>query len=321
MITGSIGAGDPVQTGRLFRDANPGSCTLTKSASIFDTTPGRRFDAYTFTSGASCVTVNVTSACDVFAAAYAGSYNPANILQNYLSDPGNSTFGASAAWSFTIPAGQTFVVVVHEMVANSGCASYTLKVTGVATHAVGPGACGQLCVINPIADITVPNDPNKCGATVNYGPLGSTGSCGPLIGSPASESFFPIGTTTVTVTSSSTATSKFTVYVPPASGCPVVFSDDPLMASSTRIKALHIAELRAYVNFMRVQAGLAPFLFADPNVAGLPVRAATLMELRQALDPARAGLAKPPIVYARNPLTAGMSILASDITELRNGVK
>ena len=34
------------------------------------------------------------------------------------------------SYSFTVPAGATFVVVVHEASANEGCASYTLSVNG-----------------------------------------------------------------------------------------------------------------------------------------------------------------------------------------------
>jgi Carboxypeptidase regulatory-like domain len=321
-ITGSIAAGDPLQTGRLFRDGARSTCASTKSVTLFDSTP-RRYDSYTFTNGnaTACATVSLTSSCDVFAAAYSGSFNPANILQNYLADPGNSTVGGQVSWSFNVGPGQTFVVVVYELNANSDCSSYSLLVSGIFTDEVGPGACGQLCVINPMPNLTVPVDPGKCGATVNYGPLGSTGSCGPLVGSPASGSFFPIGLTTVTVTSSSTATSKFTVYVPHAANCPVVFTDDPLVVQSTLVKAVHIMELREFVNLMRTQAGLGQFNFTNANVTGFLVKASDIMELRQALDPARAVLGKPPIAYARNPLTAGITVLASDVNEIRNGVK
>src|SRR4029077_15154097 len=79
-ITGSIAAGDPVQTGRLVRDGSPASCGSTKTPALFDTT-ARRYDSYTFTNGNAnaCAIVSITSACDVFAVAYTDSFNPANI--------------------------------------------------------------------------------------------------------------------------------------------------------------------------------------------------------------------------------------------------
>jgi subtilisin-like proprotein convertase family protein len=75
------------------------------------------------------------------------------------------------------------------------------------------------------------NDPNQCGAVVNYPPPTASDNC-PNVGtpmcSPASGSFFPVGTTTVTCTvsdaSGNTAMCTFTVTVndtqPPTITCP-----------------------------------------------------------------------------------------------------
>jgi hypothetical protein len=68
------------------------------------------------------------------------------------------------------------------------------------------------------ADITVGNDPGQCGATVNYSATVSDNCAGvTVVYSPPSNSFFPVGTTTVTVTatdtSGNTATCTFTVTV------------------------------------------------------------------------------------------------------------
>ncbi len=60
--------------------------------------------------------------------------------------------------------------------------------------------CGGPCVIACPSTITVSNAPGQCGAVVNF-PLPSfTGNCGVVTTSPPSGSFFPVGTTTVTVT-------------------------------------------------------------------------------------------------------------------------
>jgi hypothetical protein len=71
-------------------------------------------------------------------------------------------------------------------------------------------------VITCPANVTVPNDPDQCGAVVTYPNATATDNCdskpaGPLVNapaqvaancSPASGSFFPVGTTTVTCTAS-----------------------------------------------------------------------------------------------------------------------
>jgi hypothetical protein len=68
-------------------------------------------------------------------------------------------------------------------------------------------------VISVPNNITVDDDLGQCGATVTFPDSTSTGSCGVLTTSPASGSFFPVGTTTVTTTSTSGASNSFTVTV------------------------------------------------------------------------------------------------------------
>ena len=74
------------------------------------------------------------------------------------------------------------------------------------------------------ANITVSNDPNQCGAVVNYPPPPTSGSCIAPMCSPASGSFFPVGTTTITCTTTAGPRCSFTVTVvdtqPPTITCP-----------------------------------------------------------------------------------------------------
>jgi hypothetical protein len=89
------------------------------------------YDAYAFENGESnaCVTVTLISACDLFSAAYLGSYNATNLCQNYLSDMGSSTgANGSNSYSFNVPARARFVVVVSEV--DVGGCGYTLRVNG-----------------------------------------------------------------------------------------------------------------------------------------------------------------------------------------------
>jgi hypothetical protein len=89
--------------------------------------------------------------------------------------------------------------------------------------------CGVVAICNSItcpANITVSNDPNQCGAVVNYPPPTTDGTCAAPTCSPASGSFFPVGTTTVTCTTTGPPprTCTFTVTVadtqPPTITCP-----------------------------------------------------------------------------------------------------
>jgi len=46
---------------------------------------------------------------------------------------------------------------------------------------------------------------------------------------------------------------------------PVSFTDDPLVASSTLVKAVHLTELRAAIDTARVVRGLGAFAWTDPR--------------------------------------------------------
>src|SRR5207253_2586908 len=87
------------------------------------------------------------------------------------------------------------------------------------------------------------------------------------------------GTDTVTVTATST------------------FTDDPLTAQTTLIRAVHILELRAAIDSVRVARALAAFAWTDPTLTpgSTPARAVHLTELRTALNQAyqAAGRALP----------------------------
>jgi ELWxxDGT repeat protein len=99
------------------------------------------------------------------------------------------------------------------------------------------------------------------------------------------------------------------------------FTDDPLVAKVTRIKAVHINELRAAANAARAAAGLAPYAFSTAPTIGALVRATHITELRTALSSAFTALSAPAPVFTDASLTAGNAIRSAHIQELRNELK
>jgi large repetitive protein len=91
-----------------------------------------------------------------------------------------------------------------------------LKGRGTHRPFVGSDANAQTpppCVLTCPANVTQANDPNQCGAVVTYPAPTTTGTCGTVTCSPASGSFFPVGTLPVTCAAQTGPTCTFTVTV------------------------------------------------------------------------------------------------------------
>ena len=101
----------------------------------------------------------------------------------------------------------------------------------------------------------------------------------------------------------------------------IVFTDDPLVAGTTIVKAQHITELRSAVNAMRAAAGLSAATWTDSSLTGVQIKAVHISELRSNLDAARSALGLSTPSYT-DALTPGSTIVkAVHITELRDRVK
>jgi concanavalin A-like lectin/glucanase superfamily protein/HYDIN/CFA65/VesB family protein/fibronectin type III domain protein/Big-like domain-containing protein len=101
------------------------------------------------------------------------------------------------------------------------------------------------------------------------------------------------------------------------------FTDNPLTAQSTLIKAVHIAELRAAINGKRVARGLASFAWTDPTLTpgGTAAKVVHLNELRTALNQAYQAASLTPPTYTDPTVVAqGTLIKASHLNELRTAV-
>ncbi len=146
-VTGTLAIGDTQQTGRLARLGTPSTCAAPKTCPGPNTTVGARFfDSYSFTNSGSvsaCVTVSLadtTMSGNAYCVAYSGSFDPVNLCTNYLADM--SVSDELTTMSFSVAAGATCVIVVHEITPGAGVPGYTLTVAGLppATSNNG-GAC------------------------------------------------------------------------------------------------------------------------------------------------------------------------------------
>ena len=100
----------------------------------------------------------------------------------------------------------------------------------------------------------------------------------------------------------------------------VFFTDDPIVAGTTIVKAVHITELQTGIDAVRTLAGLGGGSYTAIS-GGSIITAGHFVELRNALDPARSALGLPAISYTDSSLTAGIVIKSAHVTQLRNGVK
>ena len=103
------------------------------------------------------------------------------------------------------------------------------------------------------------------------------------------------------------------------------FTDDPLAAGVTPIKAVHIAELRARIDAVRAARGLGAYsLYTDPTLipGSTVIKAVHITDLRTALNQAYAANVPPlpPPVYTDPSLGAGMPIRLVQIAEIRSAV-
>jgi uncharacterized repeat protein (TIGR01451 family) len=100
----------------------------------------------------------------------------------------------------------------------------------------------------------------------------------------------------------------------------LLFTDDPLTAGVTPVKAMHFTELRTAIDAVRTAAGLGAATYTNAITAGGQVKAIDVSEMRSALDTARAAIGVSAVSYSESVIT-GVTIKAAHIQELRNGTK
>src|ERR1051325_11466592 len=100
------------------------------------------------------------------------------------------------------------------------------------------------------------------------------------------------------------------------------FTDDPIVPGVTTIKSIHVTELRAAVDALRVQGGLQPSSWTDPTLnSGVTiVRAVHITELRARLNEALVAIGYSTQPYTDPSLASGFTVNAVHIAELRSRV-
>jgi hypothetical protein len=101
---------------------------------------------------------------------------------------------------------------------------------------------------------------------------------------------------------------------------PAAFTDQSLTAGYL-IKAIHVIELRARIDALRLAHGLPLFQWTDASLAGVPARAVHVQDLRVALSEAyvAAGAAWPELTD-QTIVPGATAIRAAHILELRAAV-
>ena len=105
-------------------------------------------------------------------------------------------------------------------------------------------------------------------------------------------------------------------------GVTVEFTDDRIEAGVTSVRAVHFTELRARIDVLRRSAGLGRFGWTDPVLtAGVTrVRRVHLLELRRALRAVYVATGRAAPVWTDAALLAGTPIRAVHLMELRTAV-
>ncbi len=101
------------------------------------------------------------------------------------------------------------------------------------------------------------------------------------------------------------------------------FTDDPVVAGTTVVRAVHVTELRERIDALRLFYGLGAFPWTDPAMrpGATRIRGVHLRQLRAALDAVydAARMSRPP--YTGTVLPGSTAIRAAHINELRRAVE
>lgn len=139
-IISTLTSADPTLATRLFRNGIiPGDCSANYPAPTTSGAGPFYYKTHTFsnnTGSPQCVTITCeleNSDANVQYIVYKDSFNPANLVQNYLGDPSSSSGATTTvpSISLTVPTGNFIIVVFTVNVSQAMTGNYELKVTGL----------------------------------------------------------------------------------------------------------------------------------------------------------------------------------------------
>jgi ELWxxDGT repeat protein len=325
------------------------TATLTSSTSLAEATIGGVLDGVTMTDTAAVAfTAGAAASFLVSAPAAVSPGVPFHVTITARDANGHTATGytgtihfTSSDASATLPSNYTFVGGDNGV--HTFTSGVTLNIAGVrsitATDTVTASIAGSANVtVNPIsAPVIVAGATATNSVTINWNALsGAAGydvlrstNNGPftVIGQPEATAFVdgPVSANTsylYKVRGRDPGGNGGTLSAPDVATT-VLFTDDPLVAGSTRVKAVHVTQLRTAVNALRAFAALSAATFTDPTLnAGTRPKAAHLTELRTALNQARTALALGALPFTDPIITVNVTrIKAAHLTELRDGVR
>ena len=144
VVAGQFTSNTPASNDRLYFIGAPSDCLPDKPCPGADPAldlPPARYLTHNFansTSNELCITVQLRFNCTnapvnaLGVAAYLGAFDPNAVCANYLGDIGFVGPSEYPPFSFRIPAGSNFVVVVTARAGDAGCAeSYALEIFGL----------------------------------------------------------------------------------------------------------------------------------------------------------------------------------------------
>ncbi len=149
------------------------------------------------------ITFDDTAAANIGATVVSGTFRPTNLGAAADVFPAPAPAGPNpnpqllSVFNGVNPNGTWSLFVVDDVGGDAGSIAQGWELS-ITTQA--PVCCDSPCTLTCPADIVVSNDPGQCGANVDFS-ADVDGSCGVVSYSHQPGSFFPVGTTTVTVTS------------------------------------------------------------------------------------------------------------------------
>jgi len=133
-----------------------------------------------------------------------------------------------------------------------------------------------------------------------------------------------LGPNVLTVTAADAAGNTASVALTVTLTSTFAFTDDPLVARSAPIKAIHITELRTAIDGVRAARQLSPFAWTDPTLApgSTLVKAVHVRELLTALNQAYTAAGSSLPTYTDPTVVAGATVIkAIHLNELRAAVR